>query len=256
MGIGVLKLKEKPNVSIVIGTVNHLEDCLKPCIESVKNYTNLEDKEVIVVANGCTDGTREYVEGLGEPFKLLWFDNPIGPGGFCNEGIKVARGKYIVFLSNDTALLPQQKDEWIRLLSAPFRDNSVGLSSPMRFTFDCGDGVSREGMAFWCCMVKREVFDEIGYLDATFYSSFGPFGIEDLDFCIRASNAGYRLVQVPTDIVHKWLEETSIMNFPIWHRGSVTIDEIYRTGSNIEFKKDDERKNMEVLRERYGTKSD
>jgi len=267
MGIGVLKLmlkstslklslEEKPNVSIVVGTVNHLEDCLKPCLESVLKYTNLEDKEVIVVANGCTDGTREYVESLGKPFKLVWFDNPIGPGGFCNEGIKAAKGKFIIFLSNDTVLLDQKKDAWISLLKVPFEiDSTVGLTSPMRFTLDFGD-FSAEAVAYWCVMIKREVFDKVGYLDATFYSSFGPFGIEDIDFSIRATRAGYRQVQVPTDVTFKFLEEKPIMNFPIWHKGSVTIDEMYRTKADIGFKMMDEKKNMELIRERYGTKSD
>lgn len=67
-----------PKTSIIIPTYNHLEDCLKPCLESIIKNTDLTDLEVIVVANGCTDGTKEYVESLGDSFKLLWFDEPLG----------------------------------------------------------------------------------------------------------------------------------------------------------------------------------
>ena len=84
--------------SVVIPTYKHLDDCLKPCLESIAKYTNPEDVEIIVVANGCgDDGTKEYVESLGEPFKLLWFDEPIG---FIGNGqsscahITVAYGFY------------------------------------------------------------------------------------------------------------------------------------------------------------------
>jgi len=37
--------------SIIIGTLNHCEDLLKPCLESIRKYTDLTDCEVIVVSN-------------------------------------------------------------------------------------------------------------------------------------------------------------------------------------------------------------
>ena len=48
--------------SIVIPTYNYCNDLLKPCLESIIKYTDLLDLEVLVVANGCTDNTKEYVE--------------------------------------------------------------------------------------------------------------------------------------------------------------------------------------------------
>ncbi len=146
-------------VSIIIGTLNHLDDLLKPCLESIKANTDLSDTEVIVVANGCTDGTKEYVESLGEPFKLLWFDKPLGFPRTNNEGIAVAKGDYIVLLNNDTVLLNNQ---WMNILLAPFVDQKVGMTGAVKFTFNCS-GVEREVIAFWCTAIKRTVFDEIGY---------------------------------------------------------------------------------------------
>ena len=52
---------EKIKYSIVIPTYNHLEDLLKPCIESIYKNTDMSQVELIVSANGCTDGTQEYV---------------------------------------------------------------------------------------------------------------------------------------------------------------------------------------------------
>lgn len=95
-----------PNTSIVIPTFQHFEDCLRPCITSIIQFTDLSNVEVIVVANGCgDDGTKEYVESLGGPFKLIWFDNNLGYAKATNEGMKVAKGEYIILLNNDTKLL-------------------------------------------------------------------------------------------------------------------------------------------------------
>lgn len=69
-------------ICVVIPTFNHLDDCLKPCCESIKrNTTFVQDNKIIkvvVVANGCTDGTEEYVKSLGEHFSLLTFPEEIG----------------------------------------------------------------------------------------------------------------------------------------------------------------------------------
>ena len=82
-------------ISIIIPTYNHLEDCLKPCLESIKIYTDLTDVEVIISANGCTDGTREYVDSLGAPFKLVWSDVATGYTKATNDGIKLQQASIL-----------------------------------------------------------------------------------------------------------------------------------------------------------------
>ncbi len=236
-------------ISIVISTYNHLNDCLKPCIESIIKTTNAKDIEIIVVANGCTDGTKEYLNDLYEkgaiPF-FTWYDQPLGFPKANNEGICMATGDYIVLLNNDTVLLA---NNWINILLQPFLiDPKVGITGPTKFTFDCA-GITKEAMAFWCVMIKKEVFDEIGLLDEIFY----PFGSEDVDFSIRAVNAGYRLVQVPIDTPCKFLVESprslGVECFPIYHRGSTTIDEHFNDSKK---KQDLENRNMKIICERYG----
>ena len=112
----------KPKVSIVIPTYNHLSDALRPCLESIVKFTDLSSTEVIVVSNGSTDGTQDFVRALGEPFKLLDHPEPIGYPKAVNAGIREATGEYVVLLNNDTALLDQQANTWIDMMLQPFED--------------------------------------------------------------------------------------------------------------------------------------
>src|ERR1700690_3645639 len=118
--------------SIIIGTLNHCSDLLRPCLESIIKYTGLSNIEVIVVSNGSTDKTKEYVESLGAPFKLLWFDKPLGYAGANNAGVALSQGEKIILLNNDAFLIDQPKNEWIRQLEKPFlTDPTVGVSGPL-----------------------------------------------------------------------------------------------------------------------------
>jgi len=204
--------------SIVIPTYNHCNDLLKPCIESIQKYTDMADVEVIVVANGCIDNTNEYVESLGAEFKLVWIDDAVGYTRATNEGIKAARGEYVVLMNNDVVLLDQPVNQWLDLLVDPFVDSTVGVTGPVKFSWQCG-GFQREAMAFWLVMIKREVFDKIGILDEIFSPGMG----EDGDFCIRAVESGYKLISVPHDVTGDFGSGVKNLSFPIFHKGNGTF---------------------------------
>jgi glycosyltransferase involved in cell wall biosynthesis len=113
--------------SVVIPTYNHCDDFLKPCIESIIEYTTLADFELIISANGCTDNTKQYLEHLKSivpdlNLKVVWSDEPLGYPKATNLGIKSAVTDNIVLLNNDTVLLQQEKDTWLNLLVTPFED--------------------------------------------------------------------------------------------------------------------------------------
>ena len=228
-------------VSIIIATCNnHLEDCLKPCIESIISNTDLTKSEVVVVASGCTDGTREYVNSLGSPFKLVWYEDIVGLPAAINSGIWVSEGEWIVHLDDDIVILPHQ-DGWIFVLMEPFLKNPrVGITGPTKMTiFD------RFFLIGFCVMFKREVFDRAGPYDEI----FSPGAGEDTDFCLKVQDAGYRLVQVPIESQLEANHENRVMvgESPIWHKGErtlsfipgITYDEIIT-------------KNTKILVERYG----
>ena len=235
-------------VSIVIPTYNHLKDHLEPCIESLLKYTNFKDKEAIIIANGCTDGTAEYLaRNLPENFKALWFHDPLGFTKAINEGIKIATGEYIVLLNNDIVLLPQEQDAWINVLEAPFlKDKDTGITGPIKF-WDYYGGVKHTSIAFWCAMFKRKLVDEIGLLDEIFSPGMG----EDTDYSIKAEKRGYKLTGVVLDINHKFGDPIGPGEclFPICHTGNGTF-------GSIEAKDDIIVRNHNILAQRYGNKSE
>jgi glycosyltransferase involved in cell wall biosynthesis len=228
-------------VSIVIPTYEHL-DFLKACVESIIAYTDLTRCEVVVVANGCTDGTVEYLKTLPPPFRRLVYDQPLGYTAASNAGILEACGEYILLLNNDTVLLPQVKNAWIELLIGPFRkDSKVGITGPVKFSWDCG-GTERRSIAFWCALIPRRLFAELGILDEIFSPGMG----EDGDFSIKAEEAGYRLVQVPVDGSEEFGKGIPNQQFPIYHKGSGTFSE--KDYSDVS------KRNTGILIERYGRK--
>jgi FkbM family methyltransferase len=236
---------EHMKYSIVIPTYNHCSDLLKPCLESIVKYTDLSNVEVIVVANGCTDETREYVTALGSPFKLVWSDAALGYTKATNLGIKEASGQYVILMNNDVALIDQQKNKWLEILEGPFKaDEKAGITGPMRFSWNCG-GIVREAMAFWLVMIPRKLFNDLGFLDEIFSPGMG----EDGDFSIKVSEAGYKLISVPNDDLIEFEEGPKRMPFPIWHKGNGTF------ADNISHKEAIIERNNKILGYRWGQQS-
>ena len=89
-------------LSIITLTLNKL-DYTKKFIKSLFEYT--KDFELIIVDNGSTDGTVEYLETLDNIKLIKNYENK----GFStgnNQGIAIAKGEYIGFLNNDILLYP------------------------------------------------------------------------------------------------------------------------------------------------------
>lgn len=204
------------NISVIIPTYNHLEDCLRPCLDSIQKYTRGNDIEVIVVANGCTDGTAEYVKSLGDPFRLLWIDEPLGYTKATNEGIKVAKGEFVVLMNNDTILLPQEVNTWLQMLVAPFHDPKTGITGPMKAF---SPEAQEDFLIFFLVCMRRTLFDQFGLLDEIYSPGFG----EDTEFCVHVSRSGLNLVQVPDYNTHYPQQAFMVGGFPIYHKGEGTF---------------------------------
>ena len=210
--------------SVVIGTYNHCDDLLKRCVEALIKYTNLEDIELIIVANGCTDETKEYLLYLESYFKRtniagfqqVFFAKPLGYSKANNIGIRMSSGDKIVLLSNDAFLLEQNKNDWLNILDAEFdNDPKCGVSGVLKSW--CA-AINRHFAIFFLVMIKREVFDKIGLIN----EDYGVGGCEDIEFCVEAENAGYSVIQAGPQV---WTPEISLHVgvFPVLHEGEGTV---------------------------------
>jgi len=209
--------------SVVIPTFNHCDDLLKPCIEAIFKYTNMDDVELIVSANGCTDNTYWYINslknqfeslGMGHHFKVVWSDKPLGYSGANNVAIEQATCDKIVLLNNDAFLLEQPKNIWLDLLNQPFEKNpNCGISCIIK---DKSDPAGKDFAVFFCVMIHRKVFDKIGLLN----TEYGVGGGEDTEFCIETEKAGFEVIQCAEK---SWENGIFTGVFPIYHKGEATM---------------------------------
>ena len=98
-----------PEVSIVLSTYNRLP-LLHRAVDSVIAQT-FRDWELIVVDDGSTDGTREYLEAIEDPrVRPIWLQHG-GVTSARNAGLRLARGEWVAFHDSDDLWLPE-KLEW------------------------------------------------------------------------------------------------------------------------------------------------
>jgi glycosyltransferase involved in cell wall biosynthesis len=92
-----------PIVSVIIPTYNR-RNKLSRAIASVLSQT-FQDFEIIVVDDGSTDDTKQFVMGQSSKVRYLYQANA-GPGSARNHGIRFSRGKYLAFLDSDDVWMP------------------------------------------------------------------------------------------------------------------------------------------------------
>jgi len=235
--------------SIVIPTYNHCDDLLKPCVESVLAYTQMDQVELIVVANGCTDNTRWYLNrlnyqfsslGFGAHFKVIWHDQPLGFSRAVNQGIATSSGERVVLLNNDTVLLSQPHNSWLDRLSSPFvEDPQMGITGSLMLH---SEETGRDFLVFFCTMIDRRVIQSVGILN----EEFGVGGGEDIDYCYQAQEAGFRISCVSNSHFDPEQKRYST-DFPIYHKAEGTMHDpnLVPNWSSIF------RENMQKLAQKY-----
>ena len=204
--------------SIVIVTHNQLE-FTRQCLDSIQRLTD-EAYELIVVDNGSSDGTVEYLRGV-PGVRLIVNEANRGFPAAANQGIVASGGSQILLLNNDVVVTTG----WLfRLLRALHSDPAIGLVGPCSnfvsgpqqvearyesladldgFAWDWGGAhegvrVDVNRLVGFCLLIRREVVESIGLLD----EQFGVGCFEDDDYCLRAIQAGYRAVIAGDAFVH------------------------------------------------------
>jgi len=217
-----------PFVSIIISSYNsknHLQECLKSL-----NASDYPYYEIIVVDAGSTDGTPEMVREFFPSVRLITVNKRIGIGEAINIGISEARGDYFIFDLNTDEVVEKS---WLRMLVEAFKNSPayVGIVTGKRLIYatdliDSAGGkidyitgriicigsgrksseydTPREVDCGFVLAVKKEVVRKIGLCDPDFHIYF-----EDVDFCIRAKKAGFKIMYIP--------------GARSWHKGAGTI---------------------------------
>jgi glycosyltransferase involved in cell wall biosynthesis len=173
-----------PQVSVVIPTYNGAK-YIRESVESVLRQ-EYRDREIIVVDDGSTDGTRQLLEPYMRERAIRYlFQENGGPARARNTGIRAAQGRYLAFLDADDVWLPEKLALQMELLKR--RPECLAVHTDLEVR-DAGGGVlknalyanaAREGWLFddillcrsWIflstVLVARTVIDNVGLFSET-----------------------------------------------------------------------------------------
>nr|WP_246121003.1 glycosyltransferase [Luteimonas granuli] len=213
-----------PRVSLIIPTRDRVE-LLRTCVRSILDRTDYPDYEILVVDNQSSEpATLEYFRSLeAEPrVRVLAYDAPFNYSRINNFAAEQATGAIIGLVNNDIETIgPEWLGEMVGQVVRPeigavgamlrYPDDTIqhagvvlGIGSvaghaytgrPAGYEGQCGRAlVAQEVSAVTaaCLLVRKEVWDEVGGLDERLVVAFN-----DIDFCLRLLDAGYRNVWTP-----------------------------------------------------------
>jgi GT2 family glycosyltransferase len=208
---------------------------LAPCLEALRKQT-LAGLRVILVDNGSTDGTVDYVRAEFPEVQVVALAENIGFAAGNNAGIRAATGaRYVLTLNNDTQAQPRWAEA---LVAAAEADPRVGIVASLMVFDDQPEVVDSAGIAagwdgngyniglgdpagahaapcetFGACagaaLYRTAMLDEIGLFDERYFI----YG-EDTDLAFRAQLAGWRSVFAPEAVVWHIHSATMISGSP------------------------------------------
>ena len=218
-------------ISVVIVNWNgkHL---LGECLDSLCAQ-HVDRVEIILVDNGSQDGSAEYVRERYPDVRVVSLPKNLGFAGGNNAGIRVASGKYIALLNNDTKADP----EWIPSLlrEAESSHPHVGMWASKILSYEKPDIIDNVGLLMYpdglgrgkgrlekdggqydqagesffpsgCAgLYRRVMLDEVGLFDEEFFAY-----ADDVDLGLRARLAGWQCIYVPSaKVYHKYSASSS-----------------------------------------------
>jgi len=207
-----------PVVSIVIPVLDRV-DLLLGCLDSLTHLAETRPRETIVVANG-TDAARLTEIESRDDVTLVRSAVNLGFAGGCNWGARHARGRYLIFLNDDT----EAESGWLSaLLRAAGGDGRIGAVGSSLAGFDgtlqevggvlwSDGGTHRLGRGLAApasgsdeairdvdyssgcgLLVTRDAWEAVGGFDPGYYPGYH----EDVDLCLAVRGHGYRTVVAP-----------------------------------------------------------
>ena len=212
-----------PVVSIVIPVYNQFHYTWA-CLKSIREHSGEIPYEVIIADDCSTDETakiEKYVSGI----QVIHNEENLRFLRNCNRAAESARGKYILFLNNDTQVLDGWLEPLVRLMEADPKTGMVGskLLYPDGRLQEAGGILWRDGSAWnygngknpedpeYCyvkeadyisgaaVMIRKELWEKLGGFD----ERFAPAYYEDTDLAFQTRAAGYRVMFQPESrVVH------------------------------------------------------
>ena len=235
------------DLSIIIVNYN-VKEFLQNLLHSAEKASSRISKEIIVIDNASDDGSVDIIKQKFPTVKLVENKNNIGFGSANNQGLKIAQGKYILFINPDCIVSENTFDKMIsffnehpdcglagcKILNS---DGSLQLACRRSFpgpwtSFTKVTGLSNlfpgtrifarynltyldenrthevDAVSGSFMMIKRDAYEKVGGFDDQFFM----YG-EDLDLCYRVQKAGFKVYYVPdTQIIHYKGESTKRSN--------------------------------------------
>jgi GT2 family glycosyltransferase len=215
---------EHPLVSVVIPTKDRRER-LQTCLDGLLNRTDYQPLELVVVDNGSTEpDARSFLEELRSDGNVAVVEDR-GPFNFsrlCNAGLTASRGEIAVLLNNDIEVID---GGWLEEMVSHAVRPDVGAVGAKLYYADgrlqhggvvlgpggvaghvfLGAGPDEPGyfnrlnlthnlscVTAACLATRRKVYEEVGGFDERLAVEYN-----DVDFCIRVRQAGYKIIWTP-----------------------------------------------------------
>ena len=181
-------------ISIIIPAFNqgnHTVNCLKGIVSTCD-----VDFETILIDDGSTELVYKAIPKLFPNIKVVRNETNLGFIKSTNRGFEIATGTHYLMLNNDTII---KDPKWLKKILCGMQKRGLDMAGVAggRMTRDWNyiPGEAKKEtdsfayLAGWCLMLRREVIDSIGALS----EKFGIGMFDDLDLCIRAKQAGFKM---------------------------------------------------------------
>jgi len=214
-----------PLVSFVILNWNG-KKWLQTCLPSLSKIT-YPNVETIVVNNGSTDDSSQFLEANYPMVHVIELKNNIGYAAANNIGVKHAKGKYVVLMNNDTSVTADFVEPLVadledcpeigavqpqmRSLINPKQMDSVGsFLTSTGFLYYLGYMKSYKNPIYQkkiyiysvkgaCFIMRRKDYIRLGGFDEDFVSY-----VEETDLCHRIWLSGKKVLYEPKSIMYHW----------------------------------------------------
>jgi GT2 family glycosyltransferase/SAM-dependent methyltransferase len=218
---------ETVDVSIIIPVHNKIDYTYR-CLKSISRNTS-GSYEVIVVDDASADNTSEVL-GKIKNLQVEINKENLGFVGSCNKGGKAGRGKYLLFLNNDTIVQKNWLEPMIRMIGQSgvgavgaklvYPDGKLqeagGIvwNDASGMNYGRGDDPNKSEYNFvrevdYCSgaalLVRKDLFDSLGGFD----ERFKPGYYEDTDICFAIRKMGYKVIYQPQSVVVHYEGATS-----------------------------------------------